>query len=147
MSRPTAQAHLWLINGGIVDARKSSDLLALQVLAQLHGLVPSLVRQPDGSGGAALALIRVVPQAVVGEEVDGEEAGCLEEPVHRVGHGDTVARLEGDEELLVVARGSGRTTTGRARSSRRAGSGRAGGAGRAAGWSRRRRGSAGRRRS
>jgi putative flavoprotein involved in K+ transport len=49
MSRPTAQAHLWLINGGIVDARKSSDLLALQVIAQLEGIAPSLVRQPDGS--------------------------------------------------------------------------------------------------
>jgi len=49
MSRPTAQAHLWLINGGIVDSRKSSDLLALQVLAQLNGLVPALVRQSDGS--------------------------------------------------------------------------------------------------
>jgi putative flavoprotein involved in K+ transport len=49
MSRPTGQAHLWLINGGIVDARKSSDLLALQVIAQMEGLVPSLVRQPDGS--------------------------------------------------------------------------------------------------
>jgi putative flavoprotein involved in K+ transport len=48
MSRPTAQAHLWLINGGIVDARKSSNLLALQVIAQMAGLVPSLVRQPDG---------------------------------------------------------------------------------------------------
>jgi putative flavoprotein involved in K+ transport len=48
MSRPTAQAHLWLINGGIVDARKSSDLLAMQVIAQMKGLVPSLVRQPDG---------------------------------------------------------------------------------------------------
>jgi putative flavoprotein involved in K+ transport len=48
MSRPTAQPHLWLINGGIVDARKSSDLLALQVIAQMEGLVPTLVRQPDG---------------------------------------------------------------------------------------------------
>ncbi len=48
MSRPTAQAHLWLINGGIVDARKSSDILALQVIAQMEGLVPSLVRRPDG---------------------------------------------------------------------------------------------------
>jgi len=49
MSRPTAQPHLWLINGGIVDARKSSDILALQIIAQMQGLVPSLVRQPDGS--------------------------------------------------------------------------------------------------
>lgn len=49
MSRPTAQPHLWLINGGIVDARKSSDILALQVIAQMEGLAPSLVRQPDGS--------------------------------------------------------------------------------------------------
>lgn len=48
MSRPTAQPHLWLINGGIVDARKSSDILALQVIAQMEGLVPTLVRQPDG---------------------------------------------------------------------------------------------------
>lgn len=48
MSRPTAQPHLWMINGGIVDARKSSDLLALQVIAQLKGLVPSFVRGPDG---------------------------------------------------------------------------------------------------
>jgi hypothetical protein len=50
MSRPTAQPHLWLINGGIVDARKSSDILALQIIAQMQGLVPSLVRQPDGEG-------------------------------------------------------------------------------------------------
>jgi putative flavoprotein involved in K+ transport len=48
MSRPTAQPHLWLISGGIVDSRKSSDILALQVIAQMEGLVPSLVRQPDG---------------------------------------------------------------------------------------------------
>ena len=49
MSRPTVQPHLWLINGGIVDARKSSDILALQIIAQLEGLVGSLVRQPDGT--------------------------------------------------------------------------------------------------
>jgi len=49
MSRPTAQPHLWLINGGIPDSRKSSDTLALQVIAQLKGLVPSLVRTPDGT--------------------------------------------------------------------------------------------------
>ncbi|BBY38133.1 FAD-dependent oxidoreductase [Mycobacterium mantenii] len=49
MSRPTAQPHLWVINGGIVDSRKSSDILALQVIAQMEGLVPTLVRQPDGS--------------------------------------------------------------------------------------------------
>lgn len=49
MCRPTAQPHLWLMNGGIVDARKSSDVLALQIIAQMNGLVPSLVRQPDGS--------------------------------------------------------------------------------------------------
>lgn len=48
MSRPTGQPHLWLINGGIVDSRKSSDILALQIIAQMEGLVPSLVRQPDG---------------------------------------------------------------------------------------------------
>ena len=49
MSRPTAQPHLWLIGGAIVDARKSSDILALQVIAQMEGLVPSMVRVADGS--------------------------------------------------------------------------------------------------
>lgn len=49
MSRVLAHPHLWVITGGIVDARKSSDLLALQVIAQMEGLVPSLLRQPDGT--------------------------------------------------------------------------------------------------
>lgn len=49
MSRPTAHPHLWMINGGIVDARKSSDILALQIIAQMQGLVPSLFRASDGS--------------------------------------------------------------------------------------------------
>ena len=49
MCRPTGQAHLWLMLGGIIDARKSSDHLAMQIIAQMKGLVPTLVRHPDGS--------------------------------------------------------------------------------------------------
>jgi putative flavoprotein involved in K+ transport len=49
LCRPTGQAHLWAVFGGIMDARKMSPLLALQILAQLSGVVPSLVRAPDGS--------------------------------------------------------------------------------------------------
>lgn len=49
MGRPTGQPHLWLMLGGIIDARKSSDHLAMQIIAQMEGLVPTLVRQPDGS--------------------------------------------------------------------------------------------------
>ncbi len=48
LCRPTGQAHLWMIVGGIIDARKSSPLLAFQIKAQMEGLVPSLVRQADG---------------------------------------------------------------------------------------------------
>ena len=46
--RPTGQLHLWMIFGGIVDARKSSPLLAFQLKANLEGLVPSFARQADG---------------------------------------------------------------------------------------------------
>jgi cation diffusion facilitator CzcD-associated flavoprotein CzcO len=49
MSRPTGQPHLWMMLGGIIDARRSSDPLAMQIIAQIEGLVPSLVRQADGS--------------------------------------------------------------------------------------------------
>ena len=45
MSRPTAQPHLWLINGGIPDSRKSSDHLAMQVIAPTSAL-----RQSAGRG-------------------------------------------------------------------------------------------------
>lgn len=49
MSRPTGQPHLWIMLGGIIDARRSSDPLAMQIIAQMKGLVPTLVRQADGS--------------------------------------------------------------------------------------------------
>ncbi|MES2413774.1 MAG: NAD(P)/FAD-dependent oxidoreductase [Pseudomonadota bacterium] len=49
MSRPTGQPHLWVMLGGIIDARRSSDPLAMQIIAQMKGLVPTLVRQADGS--------------------------------------------------------------------------------------------------
>jgi cation diffusion facilitator CzcD-associated flavoprotein CzcO len=48
MARPTRQPHLWMLFGGIMDARKMSEVLALQIVAQLDGVVPSLVRADDG---------------------------------------------------------------------------------------------------
>jgi cation diffusion facilitator CzcD-associated flavoprotein CzcO len=48
MARPTRQPHLWMLFGGIMDARKMSEVLALQIVAQLNGVVPSLVRADDG---------------------------------------------------------------------------------------------------
>ena len=52
LCRPTGQPHLWFIFGGIIDARKSSPLLAFQIAAQLAGVVPTFVRQADGDIGA-----------------------------------------------------------------------------------------------
>jgi cation diffusion facilitator CzcD-associated flavoprotein CzcO len=48
MCRPSGQPHLWMVYGGIMDARKTSELLALQIVANLHGLVPSFVRNASG---------------------------------------------------------------------------------------------------
>ena len=48
MCRPTGQAHLWMVYGGIMDARKTSELLALQLVANLRNLVPSFVRPAQG---------------------------------------------------------------------------------------------------
>jgi cation diffusion facilitator CzcD-associated flavoprotein CzcO len=48
MARPTRQPHLWMLFGGIMDARKMSEVLALQIIAQLDGVVPTLVRADDG---------------------------------------------------------------------------------------------------
>jgi thioredoxin reductase len=49
MCRPTGQPHLWMVYGGIMDARKTSELLALQLVANLRGVVPSFVRTADGT--------------------------------------------------------------------------------------------------
>ena len=48
MARPTRQPHLWMLFGGIMDARKMSEVLALQIAAQIDGLAPSQVRTDDG---------------------------------------------------------------------------------------------------
>jgi putative flavoprotein involved in K+ transport len=48
MCRPTGQPQLWLVFGGIMDARKMSNILALQIVAQMKGVVPTLVRAPSG---------------------------------------------------------------------------------------------------
>jgi putative flavoprotein involved in K+ transport len=49
MVQPTGQQHLWFIFGGIADARKATPWLALQIKANLAGIAPSFVRNPDGS--------------------------------------------------------------------------------------------------
>lgn len=49
MVQPTGQEHLWFIFGGIADARKATPWLALQIKANLAGIVPSFRRNPDGS--------------------------------------------------------------------------------------------------
>ncbi|MCW2747240.1 MAG: monooxygenase [Nocardioidaceae bacterium] len=46
---PTGQPHLWFQFGGIAEARKSTPYLAYQIKANLMGIAPTLVRQPDGS--------------------------------------------------------------------------------------------------
>jgi len=71
MSRPTAQPHLWLINGGIPDSRKSSDILAMQVIAQMEGLVPSLVRRPDGGVAPLDSCVLEVGSAASSEGAQG----------------------------------------------------------------------------
>jgi putative flavoprotein involved in K+ transport len=48
LARPTGQPHLWMLFGGIMDARKMSELLAFQIIAQLKGVVPTYVRGEDG---------------------------------------------------------------------------------------------------
>ena len=48
LCRPTGQPHLWLIFGGIIDGRRFSQTLAFQIVGQMRGLTPTLVRQPDG---------------------------------------------------------------------------------------------------
>jgi putative flavoprotein involved in K+ transport len=48
MARPTGQPHLWVMFGGIPDARRMSKALALQIIAQMRGLVPTLVRERPG---------------------------------------------------------------------------------------------------
>lgn len=53
LCRPTAQEHLWIGFGGIIDARKYAKLLAFQIKAEVAGIVPTLVRLPDGTVGTA----------------------------------------------------------------------------------------------
>jgi hypothetical protein len=36
-----------MVYGGIMDARKTSELLALQLVANLRGLVPSFIRSKE----------------------------------------------------------------------------------------------------
>ncbi|TQC47793.1 NAD(P)/FAD-dependent oxidoreductase [Rhodococcus sp. WS4] len=51
--RPTAQAGLWFIQGGIMDVRRYCGLLALQLKANLDGTIPTLVRTADGDLAAS----------------------------------------------------------------------------------------------
>ncbi|WP_017523833.1 flavin-containing monooxygenase [Pusillimonas noertemannii] len=67
MARPTGQPHLWMMLGGIIDARKSSDVLAMQIIAQLRGLVPTLVRQASGSVAPLQADLQTTGEAISGQ--------------------------------------------------------------------------------
>ncbi|MBF4163297.1 flavin-containing monooxygenase [Nocardioides acrostichi] len=63
MARPTRQPHLWLLFGGIMDARKMSEVLALQIAGQILGATPTLVRDDRDE------LISLPPLDAAGEEV------------------------------------------------------------------------------
>ena len=69
MCRATGQPHLWMVYGGIMDARKTSELLALQIVANLRGVVPSFVR-PTGE--------RIEPVSDHALLASSEAAGSLE---------------------------------------------------------------------
>lgn len=53
LAKPLGQPQFWQLYGGINDCRRLSRHLALQIIAQLRGIVPALVRQSDGSLKAA----------------------------------------------------------------------------------------------
>lgn len=53
LAKPLAQQQFWQLYGGINDCRRLSRHLALQIIAQLKGYVPPLVRQADGTVKAA----------------------------------------------------------------------------------------------
>jgi len=54
LAKPLGQRQLWQIYGGVNDCRRLSRHLVLQIIAQLQGVVPPLVRHADGSVGAPL---------------------------------------------------------------------------------------------
>lgn len=53
LAKPLGQAQLWQLYGGLNDCRRLSRLLALQIKAQLDGIVPALRRGADGALVAA----------------------------------------------------------------------------------------------
>ena len=54
LAKPLGQRQFWQLYGGINDCRRLSRHLALQIIAQLKGVVPPLMRHADGSVGPAL---------------------------------------------------------------------------------------------
>lgn len=53
LAKPTGQRQFWQMYGGVNDCRRLSRHVALQIIAQLRGIVPPLVRQADGTVKAA----------------------------------------------------------------------------------------------
>ncbi|MFM0234092.1 flavin-containing monooxygenase [Paraburkholderia sediminicola] len=53
LAKPLGQRQFWQLYGGVNDCRRLSRHLALQIIAQLRGVVPALERQRDGSVGVA----------------------------------------------------------------------------------------------
>ena len=53
LAKPLGQRQFWQLYGGINDCRRLSRHIALQIIAQLRGIVPALERRPDGSVKAA----------------------------------------------------------------------------------------------
>jgi putative flavoprotein involved in K+ transport len=49
LAKPLGQRQFWQLYGGINDCRRLSRSLALQIIAQLKGIVPPLERQPDNT--------------------------------------------------------------------------------------------------
>ena len=49
LAKPTGQRQFWQLYGGVNDCRRLSRHVALQIIAQLRGIVPPLVRQADGT--------------------------------------------------------------------------------------------------
>ncbi|HEX7908159.1 MAG TPA: NAD(P)/FAD-dependent oxidoreductase [Paraburkholderia sp.] len=53
LAKPLGQRQFWQLYGGVNDCRRLSRHLVLQIIAQLTGVVPPLVRKSDGTVAAA----------------------------------------------------------------------------------------------
>jgi cation diffusion facilitator CzcD-associated flavoprotein CzcO len=63
LAKPLGQRQFWQLYGGVNDCRRLSRHLALQIIAQLRGIVPALERQSDGSLKSVLQATQMNKQA------------------------------------------------------------------------------------